>query len=57
LLKNGYPPKIDGIYLILNGKATVKDIFGLNIASLNVGDIFGEGLLVETQVSFFFSFH
>ena len=50
MLKNSTPAKIEGFYLILNGKAKVKDIFGINIAYLNIGDIFGEGILTEVQV-------
>ena len=50
LRKNASPIKIDGIFIILNGRAIVRDIFGSTITKLNVGDIFGEGLLLAIKV-------
>ena len=50
LQKMGCKKKIHGIYIILNGKAFVQDIFGSIIAQLNVGDVFGENLLFNSKV-------
>jgi len=50
LRKSASPLKINGIFIILNGKAILRDLFGSTITKLNVGDIFGEGLLLAIKV-------